>query len=183
MEEVWKDIPNYKFFYQASSFGRIKSISRWVNNFFGKRYVVGRILTPCKVKRKTGNPNYIRLTVQLCRDGETNRQLVSRLIALTFIDNPENKPFVCHKDDNPQNNIVGNLFWGTLQENTADCVAKKRNVFGERCLQAKLNVRDIIEIRKMYAQRLFTHERIAQMYNVQRSAITRVINRTNWNHI
>lgn len=43
---------------------------------------------------------------------------VNRLVANTFIPNPENYPVVIHKDNNKANNNVDNLKWGTVSENT-----------------------------------------------------------------
>lgn len=42
---------------------------------------------------------------------------VHRLIAETFLPNPENKPFIDHIDRNRANNDVSNLRWATAQEN------------------------------------------------------------------
>lgn len=58
---------------------------------------------------------------------DINRSLkVSRLVALAYIPNPENKPCVCHKDNNPLNNHVDNLYWGTQAENMQQCIRDGR---------------------------------------------------------
>ena len=51
---------------------------------------------------------------------------VHRLVALAYIPNPENKPCVCHKDNNPLNNHVDNLYWGTQAENMQQCIRDGR---------------------------------------------------------
>lgn len=50
-----------------------------------------------------------------------------QLVAWAFIPNPNNLPSVCHRDDNPSNNRVGNLFWGTQGDNIRDMYSKGRN--------------------------------------------------------
>mgnify|MGYP003514841151 FL=1 len=42
---------------------------------------------------------------------------VHRLIALTFLNNEDNKPFVNHKNNIPTDNYLSNLEWVTISEN------------------------------------------------------------------
>lgn len=55
-----------------------------------------------------------------------HRVKVHRLVALTFIPNPNRYPIVCHKDNNPTNNKVENLYWGTQSDNMKQMVADNR---------------------------------------------------------
>lgn len=56
--------------------------------------------------------------IGLRKDGKSYKFLVHRLVAETFIPNPEGKPQVNHKDGNVHNNHVSNLEWVTNADNT-----------------------------------------------------------------
>lgn len=56
-------------------------------------------------------------TLSLSKDNTTTSKYVHRLVAETFIPNPENKPFVHHKDGNTANYCADNLEWVTHHEN------------------------------------------------------------------
>lgn len=109
-EEIWKDIPRYEGYYQASSLGRIRSLDRDVFNKGTKQHLKG------KIRVASPDPDgYLGLL--LSKDGVNKSFRVNRLIALTFIPNPENKPEVNHKDLNKRNNRVENLEWCSRKEN------------------------------------------------------------------
>ena len=103
MQEIWKDIPNYEGLYQASNFGRIKSI-QYFNHANNKIYPREKILKPILNEK-----GYCR--VDLSKSGESKRHRVHRLVAKTFLPNPYNLLEVNHIDGNKQNNNVNNLEW------------------------------------------------------------------------
>lgn len=105
MKEVWKDIPGYEGLYQASTFGRIYSYPRKGN--FGRSH----FLTPHPDKG-----GYMR--VLLSKNKKSKSLLVHRLVAKTFIPNPNNYPEINHKDENIKNNEVSNLEWCTPKYNS-----------------------------------------------------------------
>lgn len=115
---MWKEIPNCDGLYLANEKGQIKSKDRprrhfsieKDNCFYNRK---GIILKP--VLDISG---YYRVTITF-KNHKQKVFPVHRLIAQTFIPNPENKPQVNHKDGNKTNNNVENLEWVTIQENIA----------------------------------------------------------------
>lgn len=114
MEEIWKDVIGYEGFYQVSSFGQVRSLSRTAKVLSGaKRLVRERILK---------QTNTIYRTVHLSKNNVTDVMLVHRLVATAFIPNPENKRCVNHKDGNKYNNYASNLEWATDKENNTHAI-------------------------------------------------------------
>lgn len=91
MREEWKIIPDYEK-YEASELGQIRN----------KR------TKKIKTLVRSGN-GYIH--INLYRGNELHQELVHRLIAKTFLPNPNNYKEVNHKDGNITNNKVENLEW------------------------------------------------------------------------
>jgi hypothetical protein len=96
--EIWKDIKGYEEKYKISSFGRVYSLTR---NKFLKPY-------------KDSKGYYV---IGLCKNGNREIRLISRLVALNFIDNPNNLPCVNHIDGIRTNNDVTNLEWCSQRYN------------------------------------------------------------------
>ena len=70
---------------------------------------------------ETGGKTYAGqgyLSVRPSIDGKQKTLYIHRLVAETFIPNPEHKPTVNHKDGDKHNNRVDNLEWATCSENT-----------------------------------------------------------------
>lgn len=109
--EEWKNIEDFPG-YQVSNTGKIRS---FMNNRHG---IVKESHELKQIHNQRGYP-----TVML---GRGNRKLVSRLVAAAYIPNPNDLPLVRHMDDNPKNNEVDNLSWGTQADNMQDCVRRGR---------------------------------------------------------
>ena len=91
------DIKGYEDYYTISEDGKVWSKRR-------ERYL------------KAGNNTDGYLFVSLCKDGKRKQIYIHRLVALHYIENPEDKPEVDHKDRNILNNSVSNLRWATKKE-------------------------------------------------------------------
>jgi len=102
MEENWKDIKGYEGLYQVSDHGRVKSFKR--------------LGTPERI-RKPFPDRYGYLKLNLFKNYKASCRKPHRLVAETFIPNPENKETVNHIDGNKENNHVSNLEWSTMDEN------------------------------------------------------------------
>ncbi|WP_299116901.1 HNH endonuclease [uncultured Winogradskyella sp.] len=67
-------------------------------------------------------------TVTLCKEKIKYVSLVHRLVAKTFIPNPENKPCVNHKNGIKSDNRVINLEWCTFSENSLHAIKTKLKI-------------------------------------------------------
>ena len=109
MEEIWRDIKNYEGLYQISNLGRVKRL-RFINRHLN--FEKEKILKPYK---DGGNYYFV---IGLHKDGKRKYKAIHRLVAETFIPNPNNYPVVNHKDENKLNNRIDNLEWCTHKYNS-----------------------------------------------------------------
>lgn len=107
--EVWRDIPGSAG-YQASSAGRVRSVSRTVQHANGSSYSVrGTVLAPCV--RRDG---YLQVNI--------NRKSVKvhKAIAMAFLGDSECS--VLHRNGIATDNRPENLYYGTQSQNLRDAV-------------------------------------------------------------
>ncbi|WP_197207611.1 NUMOD4 domain-containing protein [Cytobacillus firmus] len=110
--EQWKQFHEGKMKnYFVSDCGRIKSVVK--SN--GKQKIIKQVLKNQAQKDKT--PHW-RLYIRIRENGTELTKGVSRVVAETFITNSDNLPVVCHNDNEPKNNNVDNLRWGTYKDNS-----------------------------------------------------------------
>lgn len=96
IDEQWRNIVGYNGNYQVSNYGRIKRNEH--------------ILKP-----DYNSSGYLR--VGLRKDGKTKKELIHRLVAEAFLDNPSNLPVVNHINEDKEDNRVSNLQWSSVKDN------------------------------------------------------------------
>lgn len=107
MKEIWKDVVGYEGLYQVSNLGNVKSLIGW--DVSKQQYIKReKVLSPSESEYKR---------VVLYKDGKCKTISIHRLVAKTFLDNPNNLPQINHKDENKYNNCVDNLEYCTHKEN------------------------------------------------------------------
>ena len=116
--ENWRSIKGFEGLYEVSDLGNVKSLARAV-------YSNGKLhqRKSEKILKSHMNNNYAM--VVLCKDGKIYPKTVHRLVAETFIPNPDNKPTVDHVDTNRSNNAVSNLRWVTYKENSNNILTRR----------------------------------------------------------
>lgn len=114
MEEIWKDIKGYEGLYQISNYGRVMS-------FYKSSKTGGGIL------QKQIYKGYE--FVNLYKNGARKTPKIHRLVAEAFIPNPDGHPFVNHKNEIKNDNIVTNLEWCTPKYNSnyGDSINRRLN--------------------------------------------------------
>lgn len=96
---------------------------------------------------------------------------------------PEGK-IIMHKCDNRACVNPNHLHLGTTQENTIDCINKKRKnpAMGEKLPQSKLNEVSVKAIRDA-SRRGVSQAKIAKTFGLCQQAIHKVVSRKTWNHV
>lgn len=120
--EKWKKVEGYEM-YEVSTCGRVR-----------KNYLNGETKY---LKFDVIRGGYLRCT--LSKNGKTKRFIVHRLVAMSFIDNPNNYPDINHIDNNRTNNHVENLEWCTPLLNAQHRDKQDRHTPCKKVYQYDLN--------------------------------------------
>lgn len=125
MQEEWRDVVGYEGFYQVSNLGRVRSVDRQQEVLWkGKKVykpIKGRVIAQTKQ-----NGGY--LMANLSANGKRKECTVHRLVAMSFLDNPNKLKEVNHKDGNKENNNVSNLEWCSRSDN----LKHRARILGQR---------------------------------------------------
>lgn len=143
-QEVWAPIPDYEGIYEASSFGRIRSLDRMVtlrhrNGKLMQRLKKGRVLAP-----GIGVHGY--QNVALSEGGNAVSKSVHVLVAAAFLGPRPDGLDVAHGNGCRTDNRIDNLRYASRTENIHEQFTHGTKPVGEDCPNAKLSNEDVLEI-------------------------------------
>lgn len=161
-KELWIPLKQYKGI-EVSSIGRVRKAA----NKSRKE----RILTEFAKDRD----GYCRCSVQKL-DSTWTSIPVHRLVAMAFLENPENKSCVNHKDNNRTNNKVENLEWVTPKENVYHSYIHGNRKFVKQVpkntILTDYQIQEIDKLRTMY-----TVNQISKLFNIEYQSLKNIIHK------
>lgn len=127
---------------------------------------------------------FARLTKSKPVNGKRNSRcwLVSRLVLMAFVGPCPAGKEACHKNGNPSDNRLSNLYWGTRTDNMADAKRHGTDNEGERNGMSKLTEDDVRRIRSEVAAGR-TQTEVAREYGVHQSLISNIVRHRRWSHV
>lgn len=146
--EIWKKIDGFDGKYWVSNLARVKKVTGDMEKIYA-------------ISTKTRGYTTIRLDYRIYS--------LHRLVAKAFVDNPENKSEVNHKDSNKKNNSADNLEWVSHYENL-------KHAF-ENGLLFRLPDEKRDEVRELYKTGKYSYRKLASMFDVSLATIQSILKR------
>ncbi len=149
MTSEFKDIPGYEGLYKINRYGQIQNIkNNRLRTYYGKKY-----------------KSYP--TVSLRVGGIDKTYSLHKLLALLFIPNPNNYPYVNHKNGDKTNFSLDNLEWCTSSQNTQHAydTGLHRQV-GVSHHKAKLDKSTVLLMRGLKASGRYSNDEIYKLLNI-----------------
>lgn len=178
--EKWKAIPNYEGLYKASTLGKIKSLEKVIHkqncNVVFKETILKQFL------RSVLNRHGYYCVNLYDNNHKCKTHFVHRLLAISFILNPNNKPQINHIDGIKINNKLYNLEWCTASENSQHAYDTGLSIppRGIKNGNSKLTEEDVIYIRNTRYK--VSRKDLAAKFNISLKHVDKVRSKERWKH-
>lgn len=181
MNEAFKTIP-FLPDYEISNCGRVISkerLVRYEHAVTGAEHfrMMERKLLKIYLNDRTGYK-----FVQPRKDGTPKNCTIHRLVAITWIPNPNNLEFVNHKDGNKHNNRIDNLEWCTNSYNHEHATKTGLKAKGDDIGISVLSDCSVLAIKRMLNEKI-SHNTIAKYFDVSKTTITHINTGKTWKHL
>ena len=169
--EIWKPCAGFEWNYEISNMGRLRTLGNT------KNYSFPRLLNPSA----PNGEGYIGTNI-VREDGKKISVQIHRLVAATFVENPDNKPVVNHIDGNKANNVSSNLEWCSVAENNSHACRTGLCPRGEQKTLHKLTYEDVAYIRQHYksGSREFGSRALGRKFGVSNVTIIKILRNEYW---
>ena len=138
-QELWKLIPEVEG-YIVSNTGKVMVLPTLGDKLTGKTQTSGSCGKVLKARKQFQGYWQVALTI----NGKRKYEYVHRLVAKAFLKTRRGCDIVMHKDDNPSNNHVSNLKWGTHYENSSMIKTRKKAKHRSKMETNRILVSDLI---------------------------------------
>lgn len=164
--EVVSDLPDPYANYQITTEGRVIHKS-----------------TQTLVKHSNCKNQYSKLSLVSSIDGRTVYPQVHKLVARTFLPNPEKKPFINHIDGNKHNPRLENLEWCTPKENAEHARRTGLTISGETHTWAKITEEQALKIIELLNQGIPNHEIVKTLPYATKSIVEKIKGKKRWRYL
>lgn len=181
-EPIWKPVVGFEGFYEVSDTGLVRSLDRHITYDLQcrsgetksvTRFKRGTILKP--TPKDSGH-----LLVSLGR-GTVPRSVHSLVLEAFVGPRPEGMNGL-HENDDPADNRLENLYWGTQSQNAFDAIRNGKKKVGDDYSGSKLRSAEIPVIRAAIRSGQPYHE-IASRYGVSTATIQNIQYGKAWRHV
>lgn len=176
---IWKPVKGYEDYYEVSNHGEVRTIERYVELPTYKYLKKQKILT-----QFTDGKGYMHVKLY---DGKGNPKSITvhRIVALTFLEKPDNCIEVNHVDYVKNNNHVSNLKWSTRAENVKHAYLARdpKTYKGSGNKNSKLTEEQVIQMREEYKTGKFTYKQLAEKYLVGTTLVGYIVKNQVWKHV
>lgn len=168
--EIWKKIPKFED-YEISSLSRVRNakgkiMKQWWSGIDGNKYLVIKLFYPKERRTDTQQSKLLK---------------IHRLILMAFIGMPLVGQIGCHKNDDPSDNSLENLYWGTPRENMLDALRNCRLEVpkaqkGEDSINCTIPFSIVEKIRDEYTGKWGEQIKLAKKYEIGPQYVSRILN-------
>ncbi len=181
-EPIWKPVVGFEGIYEVSDTGLVRSLDRVITYHLpcrsGETKVVGRFKRGRELKPTPKDSGH--LLVSLGR-GTTPHSVHSLVLEAFVGPRPEGMNGL-HRNDDPADNRLENLYWGTQSQNVSDAIRNGKKKVGDDYSGSKLRSAEIPTIRRAIADGVLLRD-IADQYGVSVGAIQSVKRGKAWRHV